>query len=214
MTIRGVLMWYLGAIIVVGGSGAAGYTAIKQHRALLAEQSATTQVAEQAPAPSPAAPAETAAVQAPAVTPVPHPSPAAATKTAAAPVGRPWPALPKAEALAEATPVATDAAQVPTVPSWALEAPVPRPSRSPRRPVIAHNSSSGKHASHVVVASLHRPVERPNPPHRPAVYAAAHAPAAPRVTYYAYPGYYPYQSGYPYYSYYSRYSRYPYYSTY
>ena len=200
MSIRAVLMWYLGALVIVGGSGAAGYSAIKQHRALLAEQ-ATARPAEQVaetPATPPATPMAAAAVQPPAATPAPHPGPTAATKTAAAPLGHPWPPL--------ATPVATAAVEAPVVPAWAAESQRPRPSLP--KAVAAHVTVR-KHTSHSEVASWRRPVVHPKLPRRPAVYAAAHPPSAPRVTYYAYPGYYPYQQGYPYYSYYPRY-----YSTY
>ena len=78
---RAVLMWYIGALVLVGGSGAAGFTALKQHRAQLATQVATVatpQVMEEpAPAAAPA-PVAAAAVRAPTVVSPPHhPAPAA-----------------------------------------------------------------------------------------------------------------------------------------
>jgi len=202
MTIRAVLMWYLGVLVVIGGSGAAGYGALKQHQAQLAMQEA------EPPAVS-AAPVATAAVQIPAVAPEPQPAPTSATSkmTAASPTVRPWPPLPKAQ-MAEAPAAAPAAVQAPAPPAltWAAAS---RPWASPPKALIAHNSR--RHPSRPTVASAHRPSIRSNQSHRPRLYAAARVPPAPRVTYYAYPGYYPYQPGY---AYYSHYPRYPYYSTY
>jgi hypothetical protein len=192
MSIRAVLMWYIGVLVVIGGSGAAGYTALRQHRALPATQVAAlpaTQVAAQPTTPTaaqpttqaatlpttqvakpPAAPVAKAAVQVAATAPARHPSPAR----------RPSPA-PAASSWADAS---------------ALMGPLPPLPRA----LPAHNVST-RHVSHFVVASSHRH----------GLYAAAHEPSAPRVTYYAYPGYYPYRPAYAYYSYYPRY---PYYSAY
>jgi hypothetical protein len=100
VTIRAVLMWYLGAIVLIGGSGTAGYHALKQHRALQAAH-----VAALSPNPAVTPVAEAAAVvpttapsPAPAVSPAAaaSPAPAALAKADESPFVWPSPPHPKA----------------------------------------------------------------------------------------------------------------------
>ncbi|HEX4366007.1 MAG TPA: hypothetical protein VH023_04215 [Rhodopila sp.] len=205
MTIRAVLMWYLGALVVIGGSGAAGYSAIKQHQAQVAEQEAEPPAALVATAATPV-PLVASASRQPSA-----PQPAAKIKTAASPPERSWPPL-SAARVAEVPAASTATAQPPAPPplTWSAASLATRPWPSRPKALTTHYSSR-KRELRRVAASSRRPSVHSIPVHRPQLYVAARVPSAPRASYYGYPGYYPYQPGYAYYSYYPRY---PYYSTY
>jgi hypothetical protein len=180
MTIRSVLMWYLGALVVIGGSGTAGYSALKQHRALLETQVAalpTPQVTEEPPAPPPAAPAPvaTAAAQAPAVAPTlhhPSPAPLALARAAVPPLSRPWPTLPKA--------VAADNGSRRHTPTLVVA--------SSHRPSVHANSSHRP--------TLYAAAHGPTAPHVTYYAYPGYYPYQPNYAYYSYYARYPYYSAY------------------
>src|SRR5208282_3596885 len=87
MTVRGFLLWYLGAVTLVGVAGASGYQIIARQRA---ESTVRDAPAAAAPAPMDTVADAQPQAAAPRATPAPLPAPApTSTRTAALPPLRP-----------------------------------------------------------------------------------------------------------------------------
>ena len=186
MTVRGFLMCYLGAVLLVGSAGAAGYHALERHHAQLAARA----TAEPPAAASPAL----ALAQAQPDAPIsglsePSPLPAGNDQTETVPEQYHRVAGPRALSVP------------PLRPHIATADHAPRPEHRPIARAVAarpiHRPATLARVTQVVP-------RRYVPPLRPAGGYAE--PPPPSVAYYAYPGYRAYQPGYAYY--------YPYYRAY
>jgi hypothetical protein len=184
MSLRGFLMWYLGAVLLVGTAGATGYQLLTHHRAQLAARDTAEPAPTAGPPPAMAAaqPAEPSAQALPLPATNGPPSAAASEqyrRTAASrahpfPALRPHPgvsyhaALLDRRAARRSTAVATRPTHHPAALTAETRTPVPY-----------------LRARQYAVPSQPETGYAPSPP--------------PSVTYYAYPGYPGYRPGYAYY---------------
>jgi hypothetical protein len=196
MTLRGFLMWYLGAVLLVGTAGATGYQILSRHRAQLAARDTAEPAPTAGPPPAMAAaqPAEPGAQVSP-LSAANGPSSAAtlepirrtvASRVHAFPALRPHIGVSYHTALLDRR-VARRSTAV---------ALATRPTHHLAAPATETRTTVPRLRAHQYVV-----------PSRPDI---GYAPSPlPSVTYYAYPGYQAYQPGYPYYP-----SPYPYYRVY
>ncbi len=179
MTVRGFLLWYLGAVTFVGVAGASGYQIMARQHAESAARGVAVAGAQVSPPAAMGADAQPQAA-APSVNPAPLPTPLPAPVPtnmgiAALPLLRP--------------------------PVTAASPPAPVTHQPAHRAVALH------HPIHRPVAVAAAPRVRPR--YQPPPYTALYPPPPPRPVYYGYPSYYVYRGGYAYYSYYPRYGYYP-----
>lgn len=193
MSVRGFLLWYLGAVLLVGSAGATGYQVLSRHRAQLAAREAAEPSAIASP---PEALAAAQPVAPSAVLPEASPSPATdeQSRTAAAESHR--------------RTAASARFRLPALrPHLAASDHALRPDRRvARRPTTLALATRPAHHPAALAVAARAPAPHPvagrytvalRPP---GGYAE---PPPPSVRYYAYPGAYPgypgYQPGYAYY---------------
>jgi hypothetical protein len=196
MTLRGCLIWCLGAgtVVFIGTAGVSGYQLLsRQHARSLAQGvSETSSAASSTPS------LATAATDPQPTVPAANPAPAS-----------PSSAAPRSTA-ALLPPLRQHVASATAAPGHASR-PEKRAARRSAAPLVAaHHPAPRRPALAAATAQLHVPSYRPSGYAAPRQPGALYPPPPPSpVTYYPYHGYYGYRSGYAYDAAYPRYPYYP-----